>query len=90
MFYLKEASSVSPLWALTGHPGLVVGAGYVNGNGIVKGISAMPSMHVATCILFIPAGLFSSGKILVGWHLPPTIATLIFPGLPSICLALRN
>ena len=81
MIYLKEASSVSPLWALDIQDWLW--SGYVNGTGIVKGISAMPSMHVATCILFILLG-FSSGKYWLGW-LAAAYATLIFLG--SIHLA---
>jgi hypothetical protein len=56
---------------------------YQTGTGLVNGISAMPSMHVGTSVLFARLG-FASGKRWLGWLLT-AFATGIFLG--SIHLA---
>ncbi len=74
--YLEEASNVSPLWVLNNQD--LLWNGYVTGEGLIKGISAMPSMHVGTCILFILLG-FGSGRNWLGW-LAVSFTTVIFLG----------
>ncbi|MFZ5674097.1 MAG: phosphatase PAP2 family protein [Pseudomonadota bacterium] len=81
MAYLNQASLVSPIWSLDIQNALW--ESYVSGEGVVKGISAMPSMHVATCILLVLAG-FASGRRWLGW-LALAYAMIIFLG--SIHLA---
>jgi membrane-associated phospholipid phosphatase len=51
---------------------------YETGTGIVNGISAMPSMHVGTSVLFATLG-FASGKRWLGWLLTG-FASLIMIG----------
>ena len=53
-------------------------ANYQTGHGVINGISAMPSMHVGTSVLFAMLG-FASGHRWVGWLLS-LFAALIFVG----------
>jgi hypothetical protein len=48
---LRAANDVYPLWALDTQQALW--SSYANGGGDIEGISAMPSMHVATAVLFV-------------------------------------
>lgn len=64
MAYLQETSRIMPLRALDTQN--MLWDGYVRGAGMIKGISAMPSMHVGTCILLILLG-FGSGRNGLGW-----------------------
>lgn len=50
MNYLAEANMVYPIWALKAQD--MLWHSYTTGNGMVSGISAMPSMHVATSVMF--------------------------------------
>jgi membrane-associated phospholipid phosphatase len=51
---------------------------YESGTGLINGISAMPSMHVGTSVLFAILG-FSAGKKWLG-YLMSAFAFLIFIG----------
>jgi hypothetical protein len=83
MTYLKETSEVVPVWAL--HVQQMLWDNYQNNKvGMGSGISAMPSMHVATATLMAlfgwrysrPAGIALTcyamvifiGSIHLGWH----------------------
>jgi membrane-associated phospholipid phosphatase len=83
MHYLKEASEISPVWALDVQQ--LLWDDYQNSkSGIGRGISAMPSIHVATAVLLAlfgwrysrPAGialtlfavLIMIGSVHLGWH----------------------
>ena len=81
MAWLHEAARDYPIWSLKVMDGLW--KTYETGEGVVNGISAMPSMHVGTSVLFALLG-FASGKRWLGWLLT-AFATLIFIG--SIHLA---
>jgi len=63
MTYLDGVNKILPVWAIDTQN--LLWDGYQNG-GIVQGISAMPSMHNATTLLFV----------LACWHLGPVIRTL--------------
>ncbi len=76
MEWLHQASGVNRIWSLRVMDELW--KNYETGTGIVNGISAMPSMHVGTSVLFAILG-FASGKRWVGWLLS-TFAILIFIG----------
>ncbi len=81
MTHLNNVAEVSPVWALGVQEDLW--AGYQQ-NGQLAGISAMPSMHVATSVLMalyafthtrwlgwtmaIFAGLIMIGSVQLGWH----------------------
>ena len=66
MGWLAAASADYPIWSL----GIMdaLWKAYETGDGVVNGISAMPSMHVGTSVLFALLG-FASGKRWVGWLL---------------------
>ena len=51
MTYLKDANTVYPIWAVPTQDTLW--QSHIAGFGEVEGVSAMPSMHVGTTILFI-------------------------------------
>jgi hypothetical protein len=76
MAWLDEATEVHRIWSLRVMDELW--ENYQTGQGVVNGISAMPSMHVGTSMLFAILG-FSSGKRWVGWLLA-AFAFLIFVG----------
>jgi hypothetical protein len=61
---LKNFSGISPVWALDTHELLL--DGYIN-NGPMKGISAMPSMHVAIAVMLAIYGFHCSRW--AGWLL---------------------
>ena len=81
MTHLAQAAETSPVWALDVQEGLW--DGYA-GDGALAGISAMPSMHVATTVLlalyaasyarwagillWIFAALIMVGSVALGWH----------------------
>lgn len=79
MELLRELNSISPVWALNVQQGLL--DGYLN-NGAIRGISAMPSMHVASTVAVTLYG-FSYSRWL-GWGLTAFTAVII---LGSVHLA---
>ena len=82
MAYLRGVNDVVPIWALPVQDELW--QGYVDSSVIVRGISAMPSMHNGSALLFVLAGyqvsrfagriltahaiLIFIGSIHLGWH----------------------
>ena len=76
MSWLTTANADYPIWSLNIMDELW--KNYETGTGVVNGISAMPSMHVGTSVLFALLG-FASGNRWVGWLLS-IFATLIFIG----------
>jgi PAP2 superfamily len=79
--WLATANQTYPIFSLTVMDELW--KNYETGVGMVNGISAMPSMHVGTSVLFAVLG-FASGKRWLGWTLA-AFAACIFLG--SIHLA---
>ena len=79
MQMLKDLNEISPVWALGVQDMLL--DGYQNG-GPVRGISAMPSMHVTTAVLMAFYG-FSLSRVL-GWLLTAFAAAIL---LGSVHLA---
>jgi hypothetical protein len=83
MEYLRAANEVYPVWSLRIQE-MLWEAYEVGGNGIAKGISAMPSMHVSLAFLFALLGwrtgralgvaltvfacLIIIGSVHLGWH----------------------
>lgn len=65
MAYLRDAAAVSPVWALKLQDKLW--QSYASREGLIAGISAMPSMHVATAVLLALQG-FAHGRVW-GWLL---------------------
>ncbi|MGI9395274.1 MAG: phosphatase PAP2 family protein [Boseongicola sp.] len=81
MSHLNSVAEISPVWALQVQEDLW--AGYMN-DGVLAGISAMPSMHVATAVLMalyawtharwagymmaLFAILIMLGSVHLGWH----------------------
>jgi membrane-associated phospholipid phosphatase len=76
MDWLREAGQSYPIWSVAVMDELW--RNYLTGHGVVNGISAMPSMHVGTSVLFAMLG-FASGKRWAGWLLA-IFAALIFIG----------
>ncbi|MFT3989148.1 phosphatase PAP2 family protein [Aestuariivirga sp.] len=76
MTWLQTANGEIRIWSLNVMDKLW--ASYESGNGLVNGITAMPSMHVGTSILFVLLG-FASGYRKLGWALS-CFALLIFIG----------
>jgi hypothetical protein len=82
MTYLRSTNEVLPIWALPLQDELW--QGYIDQSVIVKGISAMPSMHNGSALLYVLAGyqvsrfagrilavhcfLVFIGSIHLGWH----------------------
>jgi len=66
MDYLKTANGVYPIWAVPTQD--ILWQSHVAGFGEIEGVSAMPSMHVATTILFFLLA-FAAGKRRLGWWL---------------------
>lgn len=64
MAYLAEAGKAAPLWVLDTQN--MLWESYAKGEGAVAGISAMPSMHVGSCVLMTLLG-FASSKRWLGW-----------------------
>lgn len=64
MAYLAEAGKAAPLWVLDTQN--MLWESYATGEGAIAGISAMPSMHVASCVLMTMLA-FASGKRWLGW-----------------------
>ncbi len=75
MAYLNEVNQTWPIWALATQDELW--SSYATGEGIVNGISAMPSMHIASSMLFTLLG-FAANRTL-GWIFA-TFTFLIFLG----------
>ena len=74
MAYLRRANEIFPVWAIPVQD--VLWQGHV-GKSAMDGISAMPSMHNASALLFALAGyqvsrfagrLLSAHSIHLGWH----------------------
>jgi hypothetical protein len=63
MAYLAEANRIYPIWSLATQE--MLWRNYETGVGAINGISAMPSMHIGTSVLFMLLG-FASGKRWVG------------------------
>ncbi len=76
MAWLQQANTQYPIWSLNVMNELW--KNYETGHGVVNGISAMPSMHVGTSVLFALLG-FASGHRWIGWLLSG-FAFLIFVG----------
>ena len=74
--WLGTTNAVHPIWSLNVMDELW--KNYETGVGLVNGISAMPSMHVGTSVLFAILG-FASGKRWLGWLLT-VFASLIMIG----------
>ena len=82
MTYLYQVNETLPIWALSTQE--MLWQSYINQDGLVAGISAMPSMHNATAVLFALLGwqvsrahgigltLFAImifiGSVHLGWH----------------------
>lgn len=75
MTYLRETSGIIPIWALDAQQ--LLWDGYVNNQNIKGGISAMPSMHNATAVLFALVGWRTNRWL--GWALT-AYAAVIFIG----------
>lgn len=76
MAWLEQVNTRYPIWSLAVMNELW--KNYETGHGVVNGISAMPSMHVGTSVLFALLG-FAFGHRVVGWLLA-AFALLIFIG----------
>lgn len=61
---LAAANEIYPVWAVPTQA--MLWQSHLAGHGEIEGVSAMPSMHVATTILFILLG-FASGRRWLGW-----------------------
>lgn len=81
MDYLRQANALYPIWAVPTQD--LLWQSHLAGFGEVEGVSAMPSMHVATTILFFLLA-FAAGKRRLGWALV-AFAVSIFVG--SVALA---
>ncbi len=66
MAYLRATNEIYPIWAVSTQD--ILWASHLAGFGDVEGVSAMPSMHVATTILFFLLA-FAAGKRRLGWFL---------------------
>lgn len=66
MDYLKAANGIYPIWAIPTQD--ILWQSHIAGFGEIEGVSAMPSMHVATTILFFLLA-FAAGKRRIGWLL---------------------
>jgi hypothetical protein len=76
MAYLKEANELYPIWAVPTQETLW--QSHLSGHGDIEGVSAMPSMHVGTTILFILCALASGKRWLVWFSF--AFAVMIFVG----------
>ena len=70
--YLAQANTIYPIWAVPTQA--LLWQSHMAGFGDVEGVSAMPSMHVATTVLFICCAV-ASGKRWLIWF------TSIFSGV---------
>jgi hypothetical protein len=66
MAYLKATNDIYPIWAVPTQD--ILWQSHVAGFGDIEGVSAMPSMHVATTILFFLLA-FAAGRRRLGWLL---------------------
>lgn len=76
MAYLQDTNKSYHIYALNAQRALW--KYYTTGNGAIRGITAMPSMHVGASVLFAMLGL-ASGKRWLAWLLA-IFATLIMVG----------
>lgn len=76
MAYLHQVNEVTTIYALGTQD--VLWSSYLGADGMVKGISAMPSMHVGLCVLLALLG-FASGRRWLGWFFT-AFAVTIFLG----------
>ncbi len=73
--YLKATNEIYPIWAVPTQD--ILWRSYIAGQGEIGGVSAMPSMHVATTILFFLLA-FAAGKGRLGWLLVGFSITIFF------------
>jgi PAP2 superfamily protein len=66
MAYLRATNEIYPVWAVPTQD--ILWQSHLAGFGEIEGVSAMPSMHVATTILFFLLA-FAAGKRCLGWLL---------------------
>lgn len=81
MSYLRWTNSIYPIWAVTTQD--MVWDSYVTSKGVISGISAMPSMHVGSSVLFFLCAR-ASGLRWLAWF-SGVFAVLILLG--SVLLA---
>lgn len=95
MAYLHAANEVSPVWALNVQAELW--KSYQGEDALVGGISAMPSMHVASSVLFAVMGFAVSralGWLMVAFNLVILIGSVhlgyhyVVDGIAGIAIAL--
>jgi len=75
MAYLKSANDIYPIWAVPTQETLW--QSHLQGFGEVEGVSAMPSMHVGTTILFICCAFALRKRWLIRFTIPFTLSILI-------------
>ena len=75
MSYLKAANEIYPIWAVPTQDTLW--ASHLQGHGEVEGVSAMPSMHVGTTILFICCAFAVKKRWLIRFTIPFTVSILL-------------
>ncbi|MFT3989149.1 phosphatase PAP2 family protein [Aestuariivirga sp.] len=73
---LHHANTIYPVWAVPTQE--LLWQSYTSGHGDIEGVSAMPSMHVATAVLFLLCAIGSGIRWLV-WF-TAIFALLIFTG----------
>jgi|GEM_PF-1232336 len=77
---LHHANTLYPVWAVSTQD--MLWQSYLNGHGDIEGVSAMPSMHVATAVLFLLCAI-GSGKRWLVWF-TAIFAALIFTGAVAL------
>lgn len=75
MSYLRAANEIYPIWAVPTQDTLW--QSHLAGFGEVEGVSAMPSMHVATTILFITCAMSAGKRWLVRFTIPFSLSILL-------------
>ena len=75
MDYLSRANEVFPIWAVPTQGTLW--QSHLAGHGDIEGVSAMPSMHVGTTILFILCALRSGQRWLVWFTIAFSLSIFI-------------
>ena len=75
MAYLKQANEIYPIWAVPTQETLWIS--HLQGFGEVEGVSAMPSMHVGTTILFIACAIAAGKRWLVHFSVVFSLSILL-------------